>query len=108
MMYVWPSNSHVSLPSASSWPTPKPSTPALLLMHVRFLTRESRSAAIRISGMPHRPKPPHGDQLAVLDETGQRLRSLLKLYPSPEIQKKISALPARELLTVLAAPRYFQ
>src|SRR5690606_1318444 len=42
----------------SNWPKPKPSTPALLLMQVRFLTPESRSAAIRASGMPHRPKPP--------------------------------------------------
>src|SRR5512137_1825857 len=43
---------------ASSSPRPKPSTPALLLTQVRFLTPLSRSAAISASGMPHRPKPP--------------------------------------------------
>src|SRR5687768_859658 len=43
---------------ASSWPRPKPSTPALLEITVRPDTPESRSAAISASGMPHRPKPP--------------------------------------------------
>src|SRR3954470_11745618 len=42
----------------SSSPRPKPSTPALLEMAVRFLAPESRTAAISASGMPHRPKPP--------------------------------------------------
>lgn len=39
-------------------PNPNPSTPALLLMQVRSLTPESRSAAISASGMPHKPNPP--------------------------------------------------
>ena len=43
---------------SSSWPRPKPSTPALLEITVRSLTPLSRSAAISASGMPHRPKPP--------------------------------------------------
>ncbi len=43
---------------SSSWPRPKPSTPALFEMHVSPFTPESRSAAISASGMPHRPKPP--------------------------------------------------
>jgi hypothetical protein len=43
---------------SSSWPRPKPSTPALFEMTVRFLTPLSRSASISASGMPHRPKPP--------------------------------------------------
>src|SRR3954468_9825222 len=37
---------------------PKSSTPALLLMTVRLRVPRSRSAAIRVSGMPHSPKPP--------------------------------------------------
>jgi hypothetical protein len=36
---------------------PKPSTPALLPTMVRPFTAVA-SAAIRFSGMPHRPKPP--------------------------------------------------
>src|SRR3954466_12955357 len=43
---------------SSSTPRPKPSTPALLEITVRLRTPESRSARIRFSGMPHRPKPP--------------------------------------------------
>jgi hypothetical protein len=43
---------------SSSLPRPKPSTPALLEMTVRFFTPLSRSASISASGMPHRPKPP--------------------------------------------------
>jgi hypothetical protein len=39
-------------------PRPKPSTPALLEITVRFFAPLSRSASIRASGMPHRPKPP--------------------------------------------------
>ena len=37
---------------------PKPSTPTLLLMVVRFLTPFRTRARIRFSGMPQRPKPP--------------------------------------------------
>ena len=37
---------------------PKSSTPALLLMTVRSFVPRARSAAMRFSGMPHRPKPP--------------------------------------------------
>src|SRR5258705_6997022 len=37
---------------------PKPSTPALLLMVVRFFVPLRASARIRFSGIPHRPKPP--------------------------------------------------
>src|SRR5689334_13292160 len=33
--------------------------PALLLTQVRFLTPESRTAAISLSGTPTSPKPPH-------------------------------------------------
>src|SRR5205814_1420787 len=43
---------------SSSWPRPKPSTPALFEITVRFLTALSRKAPISASGMPHRPKPP--------------------------------------------------
>src|SRR6266852_5061457 len=45
-------------PFASSNPTPKPSTPALLLMVVRFLTPFWARARIRFSGFPHKPNPP--------------------------------------------------
>ena len=34
-----------------------PSTPALLLTIVKFLTPFSLTAAIKFSGMPHKPKP---------------------------------------------------
>ena len=37
---------------------PKSSTPALLLITVRSFVPRACSAAIRFSGMPHRPKPP--------------------------------------------------
>src|ERR1041385_7856261 len=37
---------------------PKSSTPAVLLMTVRFFVARACSAAMRVSGMPHRPKPP--------------------------------------------------
>src|SRR5580692_1782657 len=37
---------------------PKSSTPALLLTMVRSLVPLRRTAAIRFSGMPHKPKPP--------------------------------------------------
>src|SRR3954447_16555563 len=37
---------------------PKSSTPALLLITVRPRVPRARSAAIRVSGMPHSPKPP--------------------------------------------------
>src|SRR5260370_1402585 len=43
---------------ASSNPTPRPSTPALLLMVVRFLTPFWARARIRFSGFPHKPNPP--------------------------------------------------
>jgi len=33
--------------------------PALLLTQVRFLTPDSRTALISLSGMPTSPKPPH-------------------------------------------------
>src|SRR5580704_1437300 len=39
-------------------PMPKSSTPALLLTMVRSLVPLRRTAAIRFSGMPHKPKPP--------------------------------------------------
>src|SRR3954464_10399055 len=42
----------------SSTPMPKSSTPALLLITVRPRVPRARSAAIRVSGMPHSPKPP--------------------------------------------------
>src|ERR1700674_3757918 len=45
-------------PFARSSPTPKPSTPALLLMVVRFLTPLWTRARIRFSGFPHKPNPP--------------------------------------------------
>src|SRR5450755_1545815 len=47
-----------SCPLDRSMPIPRPSTPALLLMVVRFLTPLRTSARIRFSGFPHRPKPP--------------------------------------------------
>src|SRR5712664_1218305 len=37
---------------------PKSSTPALFEAMVRFLVPFLRTAAIRFSGIPHRPKPP--------------------------------------------------
>src|SRR2546426_439837 len=37
---------------------PKSSTPALLLTTVRFFVPLRRTAAMRFSGMPHKPKPP--------------------------------------------------
>src|SRR5579862_7313255 len=45
-------------PAERSNPMPKPSTPALLLIVVRFFTPLRTRARIRFSGMPHRPKPP--------------------------------------------------
>ena len=42
----------------SSTPMPKSSTPALLLMTVRLPVPFARSAPIRFSGIPQRPKPP--------------------------------------------------
>src|SRR6267154_6008734 len=45
-------------PAARHFPRPKSSMPTLLLMVVRFFTALRTSAAIRFSGMPHRPKPP--------------------------------------------------
>src|SRR3982751_6274521 len=39
-------------------PKPTPSMPALLEMTVRSHTPASRTASIKVSGMPHRPKPP--------------------------------------------------
>ena len=42
----------------SKTPIPKPSTPALFPTMVRPFTPLSRSAAMRFSGMPHRPNPP--------------------------------------------------
>src|ERR1019366_3584741 len=45
-------------PFDRSSPTPAPSTPALLLMVVRFLTPLSARARIRFSGIPHKPNPP--------------------------------------------------
>src|SRR5712692_3379385 len=39
-------------------PIPKSSTPALLLTIVRFFVPLRRTAAIKFSGMPQRPKPP--------------------------------------------------
>ena len=35
-----------------------PSTPALLETKVRFFAPLSRTASIKVSGMPQRPKPP--------------------------------------------------
>src|ERR1044071_10482061 len=43
---------------SSRMPRPKPSTPALFEITVRPFTPDSRSARMRFSGMPHRPKPP--------------------------------------------------
>src|SRR4051812_14294985 len=43
---------------SSSSPRPNPSTPALFEITVRSRAPLSRSARIRFSGMPHRPKPP--------------------------------------------------
>src|SRR5437588_2827701 len=45
-------------PLESNNPMPNPSTPALLLMVVRFLTPFFTKARIRFSGFPHSPKPP--------------------------------------------------
>src|SRR5208337_1636599 len=45
-------------PLARSSPTPKPSTPALLLIVVRFLTPLRARARIRFSGIQHKPNPP--------------------------------------------------
>src|SRR5229473_6931989 len=42
----------------SSTPMPKSSTPALLLTMVRSFVPLRRTAAMRFSGMPQRPKPP--------------------------------------------------
>lgn len=39
-------------------PKPKPSTPALFEIQVRFFTPVCFKAAIRLSGIPHKPKPP--------------------------------------------------
>src|SRR5713101_7636514 len=41
-----------------SSPRPAPSVPALLLAMVRFLVPLRRTASMRCSGTPHRPKPP--------------------------------------------------
>src|SRR5678815_1743004 len=43
----------------TSIPTPKSSTPGLLLMTVRLRVPRACSALMRFSGRPHRPKPPH-------------------------------------------------
>src|SRR5262245_44374583 len=43
----------------TSIPTPKSSTPGLLLMTVRFRVPRAWRALMRFSGNPHRPKPPH-------------------------------------------------
>src|SRR5436190_12795618 len=43
----------------TSMPTPKSSTPGLLLMTVRLRVPRACSARMRFSGRPHRPKPPH-------------------------------------------------
>src|SRR5215208_6850778 len=43
----------------TSMPTPKSSTPGLLLMTVRLRVPRACSALMRFSGNPHRPKPPH-------------------------------------------------
>src|SRR6185503_5756603 len=43
----------------TSIPTPKSSTPGLLLMTVRLRVPRACSALIRFSGRPHKPKPPH-------------------------------------------------
>src|SRR6266850_18563 len=43
----------------TSIPTPKSSTPGLLLMIVRLRVPRACSARIRFSGRPQRPKPPH-------------------------------------------------
>ena len=45
-------------PAASSSPMPRPSTPTLLLMVVRFFTPLRTRARIRFSGIPHSPNPP--------------------------------------------------
>ena len=42
----------------SSRPSPKSSTPALLLTQVRSRVPRAAMAAMRCSGRPHRPKPP--------------------------------------------------
>src|SRR4029453_8843878 len=43
----------------TSIPTPKSSTPGLLLTTVRFRVPRAWSALMRFSGRPHKPKPPH-------------------------------------------------
>src|SRR5262249_40218966 len=43
---------------SSRTPMPKPSTPALFETIVRFFAPLRCTAAMRFSGMPHRPKPP--------------------------------------------------
>src|SRR6185503_8163056 len=43
----------------TSMPTPKSSTPGLLLMIVRLWVPRACSARMRFSGRPQRPKPPH-------------------------------------------------
>src|SRR5580704_2627425 len=45
-------------PAESRRPMPKPSTPTLLLIVVRFFTPLRTRARIRFSGMPQSPKPP--------------------------------------------------
>ena len=55
----------------SSSPMPKSSTPALLPAMVRPFTPLSTSAAIRFSGMPHRPKPPAAMVMSSLQQARQ-------------------------------------
>src|SRR5262245_35254353 len=43
----------------TSMPTPKSSTPGLLLTIVRLRVPRACRARMRFSGRPHRPKPPH-------------------------------------------------
>ena len=64
-------NHLADLPGLSSWPRPKPSTPALLEMTVRFLTPESRSAAISASGMAQ-PEPAGEGQPSATGRRAQR------------------------------------
>src|SRR4051812_9460111 len=68
-------------------------------MTVRFLTRESRSASISASGMPHRPKPPTAISWPSRTTPANAAAALGKILfmPNPEVE------PAR--LSAGALPR---
>src|SRR5690606_6139462 len=84
---------------SSSWPRPKPSTPALLEITVRPLTPESRSAAISASGMPQWPKPPTA-RVWLSATMPERASSALVNIRVPAM-----AVPPRKLSVYPAAPR---